>query len=541
MHVHVITKGEGAANGDVSEQMIADQLNVLNVAYAGKDGQGGRDTAFRFRLGVGGSHHQRALVHAGARHAAGAQAKTALRKGGAGDAQHLHRQPGRRPPRLGDLPVATTRATPRWTAWSCCTRSLPGGAAAPYNLGDTATHEVGHWLGLYHTFQGGCIPPGDSVTDTPRVSEPNFGDPARGSIDSCATPANEGGPSVKRVDSVQNFMDYTDDICMDSFTKDQDLAHGPAVQEVPPAERSGARRAGEPPSVSFFAPAPPPSHPRNMKFLVLAGLIGATVGLSLRGAGADEMSGDDKLRLLYSQRFSFTRRGVPLITVELMHGETEVVLRANRPLRVLPDGDGGPEVRAGAAWTITARDAKPGKARYWTVVSRQSDDAQLALWRTRTPEVRTFETGIVFGVEGALIDNRATLLAVSPEDSEAAAARTAAALAKKWNVETSVHPELVARPQGTLIARAEGATVENQGVLWFATHGDEGLITVSNVLHGTGGSREVAQRETRGYRGRIYVTIAHDGSLAWSTRSPRTSCSRAWCRRRSSPRRRPRR
>jgi len=85
--------------------------------------------------------------------------------------------------------------------------SVPGGTLAPYNEGKTASHEVGHWAGLYHTFENGCASPGDSIQDTAPEAEPAFGCPW--GRDTCS-----GGG----VDPINNIMDYGDDYCLTYFT-----------------------------------------------------------------------------------------------------------------------------------------------------------------------------------------------------------------------------------------------------------------------------------------------------------------------------------
>jgi hypothetical protein len=72
-------------------------------------------------------------------------------------------------------------------------------------------HEVGHWLGLFHTFEGGCRPPGDEVEDTPIEASPNYG-PAKPDRNTC----QQSG-----ADPTTNYMDYTDDAGMNEFTAGQ--------------------------------------------------------------------------------------------------------------------------------------------------------------------------------------------------------------------------------------------------------------------------------------------------------------------------------
>ena len=201
---HIIKTSSGV--GSVTASQITSQLNVLNAAYG--------PWGWSFTLISTDTTTNNSWAAATPGTTAETQMKNALRRGTAKDLNIYSSNPGQ-----GLLGWATFPSdyagSPKLDGVVILYSSVPGGTAAPYNLGDTGTHEVGHWMGLYHTFQGGCAASttngGDLVADTPAEKSAAFGCPT--GRDTCSSAG---------LDPTTNFMDYTDDSCMNRFSTGQD-------------------------------------------------------------------------------------------------------------------------------------------------------------------------------------------------------------------------------------------------------------------------------------------------------------------------------
>jgi len=89
------------------------------------------------------------------------------------------------------------------------------GTANAGDAGRTLTHEIGHWLGLYHPFQGACSSQNDRVSDTPPVAAPSYGCTAISNPNTCSN------DNPNEIDNVENFMDYANGACMNMFSTGQ--------------------------------------------------------------------------------------------------------------------------------------------------------------------------------------------------------------------------------------------------------------------------------------------------------------------------------
>jgi len=210
-YFHIVAAGKDITDGWVSQSVANAQLAALNKAYA----------PYGFQFALKGTDWT--VNQTWADDLDPDAMKAALRRGSysalniyfqrtimGGTASGFCYFPMSGPPAKGS----------QWFVADGCqvqTLTMPGGAPPGWYpmQGMISVHEVGHWFGLYHTFQGNsCDGPGDYIKDTPQESV-------------AATACSNGGkaldscPGLKGLDPVKNYMDYSGEGCWQQFTKGQ--------------------------------------------------------------------------------------------------------------------------------------------------------------------------------------------------------------------------------------------------------------------------------------------------------------------------------
>lgn len=250
-----------------------------------------------------------------------------------------------------------------------------------------------------------------------------------------------------------------------------------------------------------------------------AGLLSILLlGVAVRA----EFTSSDQTALLYSTKFGFDSGGVPVIRVQLMEQQREVRISSPGGVTVRLGEQGSPEVLAErkALWTVRLESSKPAEVRYYVIVGKAAPSSFAYLrgvveqWRARGRQTKVFEVGSIFALRGKVLDNRLNLIGLLPGFTKLADAMQAAStVARKQQIDVSVHAELHRRSSGMLVVtNNQGSTrIRIRDVVWFLPASTE-PITVHSVEFGVGYAWH--NREDRRYRGSIYVAVDRFGKLA---------------------------
>ncbi|KAG5989040.1 hypothetical protein E4U52_005987 [Claviceps spartinae] len=206
VYIHVVSRDQTVSGGFISQpSTVAKQMQVLDETYAPMGiSFEHKNTSWTVQPSWAMDHDEEDM-------------KRSLRQGSYRDLNlYFLRALAGPAGTLGycNFPGAVTPASRLFYMDGCTLHvgSVPGGPLVGFNLGKTATHEVGHWFGLMHTFEGeDCGGRGDHIDDTPAQASSSQGCPT--GRDSC--------PDDPGLDPIHNYMDYSNDACYEQFTPGQ--------------------------------------------------------------------------------------------------------------------------------------------------------------------------------------------------------------------------------------------------------------------------------------------------------------------------------
>ena len=211
VYFHVISKGPELTDGEVPDEMILEQMEILNRGFSGEIG--GTPTPYRFLLqGINRIRDpEQHLLNPGSD--AEFDLKEKYNRGGLKALNVFVGSIDGNVLGYTLLPIFAS-ILPAYDGVVLHYGSLPGSTFKRYNVGHTLIHEAGHWLGLMHTFQGGCDGAiTDLVSDTPAETQPMSGEYCPVGRNTC--------PDQSGDDPIHNHMTYTEDTCRTEFTPGQ--------------------------------------------------------------------------------------------------------------------------------------------------------------------------------------------------------------------------------------------------------------------------------------------------------------------------------
>jgi SpoIID/LytB domain protein len=233
------------------------------------------------------------------------------------------------------------------------------------------------------------------------------------------------------------------------------------------------------------------------------------------------MTAEDRLSLLYQPRFDYTETGEPIIRVHLKDAEGSIQFTPDQAIKVMPNGDGGPEIRLPGKkpYTVTISEAEAGTYTHHVVVERLRVDEKERLpdlsaeWMERGYVIEPLEKGGLFAMQGRVLDSRILLVSVFKTQNEEEATTIKNHLESQYGIRAGVHSELTEYPKGLLTLKAPGlnVTITSPNVLWVGASKmgkKEIRYTIPNIPKSYGKGFE-----TRTYTGTLVFAPGRGGNL----------------------------